>query len=53
MNNKNNIYLKEIEENHNHSLFEEIFLRRKSDSSKVALYYRGTKITYVELENKV
>lgn len=53
MNNKNNIYLKEIEENHNHSLFEEIFLRRKSDSSKVALFYRGTKITYGELENKV
>ena len=53
MNNKNNIYLKEIEENHNHSLFEEIFLRRKSDSSKVALFYRGAKITYGELENKV
>lgn len=46
-------YLKEIEENHNHSLFEEIFNRRKNELSRTALFYRGTKISYGELENKV
>lgn len=53
MNKKSNIYLKEIEENHNHSLFEEIFERREKDAHKTALFYRGKKIKYSELKTKV
>lgn len=41
--------LDDIEINHNHSWYEEIYLRNKQTLSDVALLYRGTKITYDEM----
>ena len=42
--------LKEIEENHNNSLFEEIFKRRDKELYRTALFYKGTKINYLTLK---
>lgn len=42
-----------IESNYNTSLFKEIFRRRVDDSKKIALFYRGTKVTYGQLEENV
>ena len=41
--------LDDIERNHNHSWYEEIYQRNKQTLSDVALLYRGTKITYDEM----
>ena len=41
--------LKEIEENHNWSLFEEIVERNKNNLTKTALFYRGKNISYNEM----
>ena len=41
--------LSEIENNRNHSLAVELFLRNKDNLNKSALKYRGTKITYKEM----
>ena len=45
--------LKEIEVNHNNSLFEEIFKRRNNELQRIALIYRGNKISYLTLKDKV
>lgn len=36
----------EIYENHNHSWYEEVYDRNKNNGDKIALFFRGTKITY-------
>lgn len=36
----------DLNENHNHSWFEELYRRNKNNLDKTALLYRGTKITY-------
>lgn len=53
MNKKTKELLKEIEENHNNSLFVEIFKRRNKDLDKTALFYKGNKINYLTLKVKV
>lgn len=45
--------LNEIEVNHNNSLFEEIFKRRNNELQKVALFYRGNKISYSIVKDNV
>ena len=45
--------LKEIEEKHNNSLFEEIFKRRDKELYRTALFYKGTKINYLTLDNEI
>ena len=45
--------LKEIEENHNNSLFLEIFKRRNNELDRIALIYKGKKINYLTLKVKV
>ena len=45
--------LKEIEENHNNSLFLEIFKRRNRELDRIALIYKGKKINYLTLKVKV
>lgn len=45
--------LKEIEEKHNNSLFEEIFKRRDKELYRTALFYKGTKINYLTLKYNV
>ena len=45
--------LKEIEENHNNSLFEEIFKRRNNELDRIALFYKGNKINYLTLKVNV
>lgn len=46
--NKNKVknILQEIEENHNHSWYEEIYKRNKNSLDDIALYYRGNRISY-------
>ena len=41
--------MQDLENNHNWSWFEEIYSRNKSNLSKIALLYRGKKITYDEM----
>ena len=41
--------MQDLENNHNWSWFEEIYSRNKSNLSKIALLYRGKKITYGEM----
>lgn len=41
--------LKELDEKHNHSLAIELYNRNKDNLDKIALYYRGTKITYEKM----
>ena len=43
--------LNNIENNHNHSLWQEIYERNKNNLNSVALEYRSRKITYGELFN--
>ena len=45
--------LKEIEEKKNHSWFEEIYERSQNRMDEVALFYRGTEITYREMFDKM
>ncbi len=42
------IMFEDIKNNHDHSWFEEIYLRNKDNLDKVALLYRGSKYTYGE-----
>ena len=44
--------LKKIKTNHNHSWYKEVYDRSKDDMGKVALFYRGNKITYKEMFEK-
>lgn len=44
--------LREIDENRNHSWAVEMFQRNKNNLNNVALFYRGTKITYKEMFEK-
>lgn len=41
--------LAELEQNHNHSWYEELYLRNKDTLDDIALFYRGTEITYGEM----
>ena len=41
--------LEELEQNHNHSWYEELYKRNKNSLDDVALFYRGTEITYGEM----
>lgn len=41
--------LKDLEENHNHSWYEEIYNRNKDNLEDIALIYRGNKITYGQM----
>ena len=44
--------LEELEQNHNHSWYEELYHRNKNNLNDIALFYRGTEVTYGEmLEN--
>lgn len=45
--------LKDIQENHNWSLYDEMYDRNKNGLNRVALFYRGTKITYGEMFKKM
>jgi len=45
--------LDDIETNHNHSWYQEVFNKNKNNLDDVALLYKGTKITYKELFYKV
>lgn len=45
--------LKDLEENHNHSWYEEIYERNKKTKDDIALIYRGNKITYGEMFNQM
>lgn len=40
--------MKSIIEEHNHSWYEDLYMRNKDNKEKVALFFRGTKITYGE-----
>lgn len=40
--------LNDIEKNHNHSWFKEIYIRNKNNKEKYAMFFRGNKITYGE-----
>jgi acyl-coenzyme A synthetase/AMP-(fatty) acid ligase len=44
--------LKKIQTDHNHSWYQEVYERAKDDMEKVALFYRGNKITYREMFEK-
>ena len=44
--------LKKIKQEHNHSWYQEVYDRSKDDLDKVALFYRGNKITYREMFEK-
>ena len=43
----------DIYKNHNHSWFTEIYIRNKNNGNKIAMIYRGTKITYNEFFDMV
>ncbi len=45
--------LKDIELNHNTHWFQELYTRNKNNLNDVALYYRGNKITYSEMFDKM
>lgn len=45
--------LREIQEKHNHSWYDEIYLRNKDNLDDVALIYRGYKVTYREMFAKM
>ena len=46
---KGNIIRKNFEEKHNHSWFDELYQRNKNNLDDIALFYRGTEITYGEM----
>ena len=41
--------LEDLEANHNHSWFEELYLRNEQTLDDIALFYRGTEVTYGEM----
>ncbi len=41
--------LRDLQENHNHSWYEELYLRNKDTLDDIALFYRGTEVTYREM----
>ncbi len=41
--------LKDLQENHNHSWYEELYERNKDSLDDIAIFYRGTEITYREM----
>ena len=41
--------LEELEANHNHSWFEELYLRNEQTLDDIALFYRGAEVTYGEM----
>ena len=41
--------LEDLEQNHNHSWYEEIYNRNKDTLDDIALFYRGTEISYKEM----
>lgn len=45
--------IQDLEKNHNHSWFTEVFNRNKNNLGDIALLYRGTEITYGELFEKI
>lgn len=45
--------LEELEQNHNHSWYEELYLRNKDTLDDIALFYRGTEVTYGEMFEKM
>jgi acyl-coenzyme A synthetase/AMP-(fatty) acid ligase len=45
--------LEDIEKNHNHSLYDEVFQLNQNNLDKTAIFYRGMKVTYSELFEKV
>lgn len=45
--------LEELEANHNHSWYDELLLRNKNNLNDVALFYRGTEVTYGEMFEKM
>ena len=46
---KVNLAIKNLLENHNHSWYEELLLRNKDNLSKTALFYRGNEISYEKM----
>jgi len=44
-----NSVLNDIEENHNHSWYEELYMRNIDNLDDIALFYRGNEITYEEM----
>ena len=45
--------LQEIEKNHNHSWYEEIYKRNKNSLNDIALFYRGNNISYGSMFDKM
>lgn len=45
--------LRDLEENHQHSIYDEVYLRNKKCLNRMALFYRGNYISYRELFEKV
>ena len=41
--------LEDLEANHNHSWFEELYLRNEQTLDDIALFYRGAEVTYGEM----
>lgn len=54
---KNNKFIKDVlndlQQNHNHSWYDELYLRNKDSLDDIALFYRGTEITYGEMFDKM
>ncbi len=46
-------FYKDLKMSHNHSWYEEVYERNKHNLEKVALFYRGNKITYDQLFERV
>ena len=45
--------LDDLEQNHNHSWYEELYIRNKETLDDVALFYRGTEVSYGEMFDKM
>ncbi len=45
--------LEDLQKNHNHSWYDELFLRNKNNLDDKALFYRGNEITYREMFEKM
>ncbi len=48
-----NDVLNDLQQNHNHSWYDELYLRNKDSLNDIALFYRGTEITYGEMFDKM
>ncbi len=48
-----NSVLDDLEKNHNHSWYDELYNRNKNNLDDVALFYRGTEVTYGEMFEKM